>query len=586
MKRILSFFLAVTFLFSLTCTACTPKEISNPTQSVDQSTAQASMSFDDFVDSIFRETLADDTLSLHFLFDHPENYGITNHTVTLGDASLSSIKKDRADLQSTLQTLSLYNYSTLSNAQKLTYDVLKDSLELSLKKSRTPLFFEPLDPLHGAPSQLPVLFAEYRFLDSRNVDDYLNLLSQFGTYFSSIETFEKEKANAGLFMADFAAKDIVEQCQHFLEDTDNHFLKKTFEEKIKSLDALSEDARARYIQKNQQILTNTVFPAYRTLIKTITSMIGSGKNDGGLCGFEGGKDYYQLLVKEATGSDASVTELERKTDTQRFSDLREVQILLQKHPELASINQQISLPQQSPEEMLADLKKKISSDFPTSSVQTFSVKYVEPCLEDTLSPAFYLTAPLDDPQENSIYINGGSQYKGLQLYTTLAHEGFPGHMYQTNLTQQANLPPIRALLSYSGYTEGWATYVEMLSYYYADLDSNTATLLQKHQSALLSLYATCDMKIHYNGWNLKDVATFLSDFGITDSESVSEIYHLIVETPANYLSYYIGYLEFMDLKKTCQKKQGSRFREKEFHQKVLSLGSAPFAILEKYCLAD
>ena len=67
----------------------------------------------------------------------------------------------------------------------------------------------------------------------------------------------------------------------------------------------------------------------------------------------------------------------------------------------------------------------------------------------------------------------------IRLFTTLAHEGYPGHLYQTTYYANTNPDPLRNLLNFSGYVEGWATYAEMCSYYLSSLEKPYATLLQK-----------------------------------------------------------------------------------------------------------
>ena len=191
--------------------------------------------------------------------------------------------------------------------------------------------------------------------------------------------------------------------------------------------------------------------------------------------------------------------------------------LLTKNPILAKESESYQLDTSDPSRILAQLKETIKKDFPEAPDANFTVKYVDEALEDYLSPAFYLTSPIDDYKENSIYINEGSHYEKMKLFTTLAHEGFPGHLYQNVFANTSGLPSVRQLLNYSGYTEGWATYVEMISYQYAGLDKDLAKVLQLNQSILLSLYASMDMGIHYQGWDASDVKNFLSDYGISNA---------------------------------------------------------------------
>ena len=205
-------------------------------------------------------------------------------------------------------------------------------------------------------------------------------------------------------------------------------------------------------------------------------------------------------------------------------------------------------------------------------------------MEDYLSPAFYMIPPIDYNNENIIYVNQKHMNDDLTLFTTLAHEGYPGHLYQTVYYTRTNPPAIRTLLSFGGYTEGWATYCEMMSYYYTSLTKDQAVLLQKNASLLLGLYALADMGIHYNGWSIADTITFFGSYGITNADTVKEIYELIIADPANYLKYYIGYLEFLELKKEAIATWGSDFSQKKFHQTILEIGPATFPRIEKYLL--
>ena len=91
-----------------------------------------------------------------------------------------------------------------------------------------------------------------------------------------------------------------------------------------------------------------------------------------------------------------------------------------------------------------------------------------------------------------------------------------------------------------------------------------------------------DIGIHYHGWTLSQVSQYLKMFGFQDEAVIEEIYQYIIETPANYLRYYVGYLGFYDLKSAVQQKEGNSFDLKEFHRDVLEIGPAPFPIVQKY----
>jgi uncharacterized protein (DUF885 family) len=233
-------------------------------------------------------------------------------------------------------------------------------------------------------------------------------------------------------------------------------------------------------------------------------------------------------------------------------------------------------------QMLEHLENAMLADFPACPDTNYNIEYVDPALQEYLSPAFYITAPIDNYMENSIYINDADERGGIDYFTTLAHEGFPGHLYQTVMSYEYELHPVRSILNYSGFVEGWATYIEMMSYYYANLDMDIAEMLSHNQSATLSLYATSDIGLHYMNWTAEDMYKFWSSYGITNKNTINEITQLILSEPGNYLKYYVGYLEFLELKDFAKKEFGSDYSSVEFHRALLDIGPAPFSIVEKY----
>ena len=141
--------------------------------------------------------------------------------------------------------------------------------------------------------------------------------------------------------------------------------------------------------------------------------------------------------------------------------------------------------------------KKISADF---SFSVFGSSYSQICGRSTSgllkSLLFYLTAPLDDRNQNVIYINPKAGYKGLELYSTLAHEGYPGHLYQTVYSSDCGIQPVRSLLNFGGYVEGWATYVEMQSFSYGCSDTDIAAIYRLNRSLNLGISSFLDILIH------------------------------------------------------------------------------------------
>lgn len=538
--------------------------------------------FNTYLDDLFRREVTSNTINLHYTVKTPENYGISEYAVTYGSISEESRRAGLTALENIEAVLKTFDPEELSKDQQLTYDILQEETSTELSAADLYLYQEMLSPSTGIQAELPVLLAEYTFYREKDVQDYLALLQQTPDYFREILLFEMEKANNGLFMSEFAAEDIISQCRNFIADKENNYLLDTFEEKINGMEGLNDQQKQSYIAQNQSAVKEALIPAYEMMIQGLTKLKGSGKNQQGLVYLPQGKEYYEYLVKSYTGSDRTVEELQQAAAHKRAADISEAAKLLSERPDLLAQTTSYAFAQQDPTAILQELQQKMQKDFPAPPDTSFTVKYVHASLEEYMAPAFYLSVPIDDISRNAIYINGSNNYQKLKLYTTLAHEGYPGHLYQNVMERSQDFPAIRSLLGTSGYSEGWATYVEMISYSYADIDAQLAALFQKDQSALLSLYATADIGIHYDGWSLADMMDFFGEYQITDKGVLTDIYHLIVEEPAHYLKYYIGYLEFLDLKSYAKDVYGEQYSDYRFHEALMKMGPAQFPVLKKY----
>lgn len=562
--------------------------------------------FKALTEELFYSELSDNTLSLHYTLAFPENYGFEQNAV------LSSYESDpdngESDILSTLNRLSTISPKHLSESDAYTYDLLTRYLTLRLTGTAYPYYNEPLSPSSGMQSGLPILLADYTFRSEKDVEDYLHILDQTDTYFDGLILYEKGKAANGLFMSDAAAGKIIEQCCSIMDkdalSSGTHFLHTTFEERLNALiedGLITKEQKNQWIVENDRLLTTVMAPAYENVADTFTILQESGSNDMGLCYFPDGRAYYEYLLASTTGSSRSIDEIKTMLYQDFQQNLISLQNLVAQFPELAdpSSFEIASFPYSSPEEMLDDLKEHMTTDFPAfpnsgnaAFNTSYTIKSVSPAMEDYCSPAYYLTPPIDDMTNNIIYINHKNSPDKLTLYTTLAHEGYPGHLYQTVYSQlymnQKNASCIRYLLHYGGYVEGWALYVENLSYYYAqalvqDTSPQTAAWYEScrlSRNLQLCLYSLLDIAIHYEGATPSKVGAILRELGITNPESASAIYEYIVEEPVNYLKYYLGFLEFTALRDAAQNAWGENFNLQRFHRFILETGPSDFQGLQ------
>lgn len=536
--------------------------------------------FEEYTQEVFCNEVSSNTINLHYTLKNPEDYGITDYEVSLGsfESDPDMVKVSAENMRQALQE---FSYEGLSLQNRITFDILEYQVKSAEKNADYVLYEEPLGLVSGVQTQFPVVMSEYRFYDRQDVETYLELLEMTGDYFDSLIKFEREKADAGLFMADYALDTVLEQCRAFLEMGDGNYLYSTFADRVKDVNELTKEEKSDYIQDNALAVSDCVFPAYEKLISSLEELRGSGENEKGLVNLPDGADYYELVVRRATGSERSVEEMEDLTRRQITDDLEAMEQVLGITTEEAQ-EAAASMTQDSAGLILSKLQDGIKEAFPEAPDTALEVKYVPEEMEEHLSPAFYMIPAIDNTEENVIYINRAHMNDDLTLFTTLAHEGYPGHLYQTVYYESTDPDPVRSVMDFGGYVEGWATYAEMGSYYLTPLSKEQAVLLQKNSSIILGLYALADMGIHYEGWSRMDTVAFFSNYGITDTETIERIYELIIGSPGNYLKYYIGYVEFLELKKDWAEEKGTEYSQKEFHEAVLEVGPAPFDIVEKY----
>lgn len=438
-----------------------------------------SKDFRTFCTTLFKNEVTDNTMNLHFTLKDPKAAGIDSYTVTLGSLSENSPKDSGKALEKLQKELEGFSRRSLSREEKLTYDVLSDNISRQQALKAFPYYEEILSPSSGITSQLPILLAEYRFDRKQDIDDYLTLLSQMDTYFSELLSYEKKKADKGLFMSDDICMKVIAGCEVFTGHPDDNFLIDTFASRLGQVEGLSDAQKQDYIDRNKAVIADHVIPAYSQMISGLTALMGSGRNDWGLCYYPKGKVYYEAVAAYASGCDDGAESLYQQIAQARKEDLAVCAKILDKDPSLSDSSEELKGKYNDETKMLSALENSIQKDFPAPPETEWEICHVDPSLSEYLAPAFYITAPIDDYSYNRIYINDAGDYSDLYYFTTLAHEGYPGHLYQTIQSYYYGLAPVRSLLNYPGYTEGWATYVEMLSYYYAGLPRKEASLLDR-----------------------------------------------------------------------------------------------------------
>ena len=579
--------------------------------------------FSAFAQAFFLDEVQANPIHFHYTIDNPAAYGVDESSLTLPVYQPGDAANEMYALSLARKNLSAIDPDALNNENRRLYELLDSYLAAAASTASYPYFSEPLSPSSGVPSELPILFSEYRLDDKADIENYLSILTQIPSYFEGLLIYEQEKADAGLFMSDLTADRVIRQCSDLLDassiEKGTHFLEITFKNRLQQLtekEILTAGEVDSYVSEHNRLLTTVVVPAYDHLADGLTVLKGSGKPTCGLAGQENGRDYYRALVRLRTGSYRDIDEIKRLLARDLRFNYESLVALLSANPALKEMiaKSPSLLPEMTPEEILADLQSEIGEEFPpipagrNSAPIRSTIKYVDASLEAYSAPAFYMMPPIDNICNNLICLNAKDTEDDLSLFTTLAHEGYPGHLYQTvyskRYQEQENILPLGNVLYYGGFVEGWAMYVELGSF-----DRAIELAGKSHPEAAayyqvcrldrqfrLGLYSLLDIAIHYDNASFEDVQKLCYCLGLTDSASLAALYQYIAEEPCNYLKYYLGYLEILELKKQAAvlwsepNQTTAVFHDKEFlyrfHSFLLQNGPADYRTLARRLAAE
>lgn len=544
------------------------------TDEVTQVKEETQAKFKEFLDAEWLEYLESDAMNLHFTLKDYSDYDFEVPEQNLGDIGSSYFAEAKTLTQASLDKLKEINKNELSASEQSHYSAMQRALEDSLLSYEYPLLNNYLSPSSGITSNYLTSFIEYRFDDQEDVNNYLLLIADYDRFISDTITYTKERISAGYGLPDATINSTVTELDKFLSKTEDNQLIETFNDKIAELNLSNAD---ELIQKNKDIIINNVIPAYKQTKDYLNSLLGSYSGNGSLSEYENGKEYYQNLVRRRTSSEYSVDELIKMSE-EYLSELTEnarsaLNLNSNIYDEYGAFSKEMSV-----DEILEVLKGKQYEQFPESVDVTYEATYLDESVANEYIVAYYLIPPVDDVSHNVIKINKDATSDFIQLYTTLAHEGMPGHLYQTTYLFAQDLHPMLYQLNYIGYTEGWAMRAEMFAIDWLDFEQEGSNVFYKFDIQFgYVMQSIIDLQVNYNGWTVEDIDNY-TGLGTSTSQS---IYDSVVSEPGQILSYGIGLMLFETYEAEAKKALGDKFNEVEFNKVILDNGYRSFEQLKE-----
>ncbi len=548
--------------------------------------------FDQFIQREFVETMESDYISAYRYMEDPASFGVDMDQVevTLGARLDEDMDSYRKEMEDTYQRFQQFDRETLTPSQQETYDIYdyEARLTLALAEERFDYYGSPFASVSGIHYQLPTLFADWEFRQGEDVEDFITLLEDTRPYFDSALAFTREQEEQGLLMLDTQA--VIDYCDGILEAGEESAVLAAIYENIHKL-GLPEEEAGQYRSQVREAFVSSFLPAYQEVRDAMAQIQENGtNNEEGLAHFPDGRDYYQLLLQQNIGADLSVEEV-------RAMLVEKLEGHLQRLDEIIMTNTEAVLPLlmgelpgtgfASYQEILDHIQGAFAEDFPPVSDLRYNITQVnEEIASSTGVAAYFWTPALDGDQVQQLRVNPlTGDVSSIDVYSTVAHEGFPGHMYQfAYLYENLDSPYRKVLVNESAYTEGYAVYAQYQAMDYLEgIDPMLLEAYRENELATYCIILLADMGIHYDGWSQADFGTFLEEMGLAMApEDLALQYRQLQANPCTFHSYYVGYYQFADLREKAQEALGDRFTNQGFHEAILECGTAPFFVVERH----
>jgi uncharacterized protein (DUF885 family) len=549
-------------------------------------------------EAYYQETLQLDPIGATFSGDHRYDDLLAN------DGAVSYLKQKYQFDKKYLGLLSGYNRESLNTADRISFDVLKDMLEMDLEKMKYHPEYLPINQFSSLPLLVGQLGSGKSAQPFETVKDYNNWIKRiaaFSTWTDTTISNMKKGVAIGMVLPKALVLKMIPQMEDLAEkDTAKNILFQPLSNIPASVPGTQQEQVKRALQ---QALTAQLLPAYRRLADYLKNdYLPHATDAAGLSAVTNGAALYKYYVRYFTTTrrspeeiyETGVKEVARisaamevlKEQSGFKGSLQEFFVFLRTDPQF--------MPFKTPEQVLQAYQQiydKIKPHLHTMLSLTprarFEIRRVEAFREASQNGPSYTIGAIDGSRPGIFYVPVPDATKinvtFLGMEATFLHEAIPGHHYQISLQQEnTTLPTFRRQINYSAFTEGWALYVESLGKElgcYTDMAQQMGALNNEiHRAIRLVL----DVGIHTGRMTREEaIAYMLKHESISEEEAVTSVERYMA-IPGQALSYKTGQLEIFRLRNKYSKQSGSRFNIVSFHDALLAQGDMPLNVLEHY----
>lgn len=561
--------------------------IAPTTPSPEPVVVSASEKFEAFDNEFFREYMGFmDHMSQHQLVVDLDAMGIEAAPISLGSPiDPEGDAEWNAWVLEMQEKLYSFNRSELTSEQQIVYDTVEIELALEIEGAQFTYNYEPIAPYVGTHADLPISFWLYEINDLEDLENYLTLLEDVPRYFDELIDYEKVRAEQKLFMTESALESVLEDIDDVTADGDEFFLYDTFQETLAGFTDMSEADKAAYTERNNAAVT-AMLEAYGDLADGLSALesycsevVPISERD------NNEKDYFNYMLKVRSGNsemdaEAAIALLADAVDDAFWSYYRNM--LSWYSSSASSTDPNITFG--SSEADLEYLEEFYKDYLPTLGEHEVTLHQVPSALADVFSPAAYLTPAFDDWTNNVVLMNVSDD--DTDVLFTMAHEAYPGHMYQSQYHRQLGVSLTQQLLENSAYAEAWSQFAEYLVASECDAFPNDYMLYNQSWDQFFTLIETyLSVLVHVEGIDYQEFCSEISNWinwvsGDDWNEFTESFYNRIYDMPYYTMYYAFGYAQFFEMYNAAEHSLGEKFDQKAYLTAYLDIGPTYFNLME------
>lgn len=565
--------------------APTPEPTSTgPTQ---EEIDQMQVDFDQYAETLAKDYIESSPLNATFIYGDLESIGLEHLLYEIDDASLEASVALIEDAKTVLKELKEFQRDLLTTEQQNTYDMLIFQYQGAVDSEPFMYFDNVFQPNQGVQIDFPIALMQIELESELEVQAYLERLKKLPAFYDQIYVYERERAKIGNLLPESMYDLVIEQIDSMVGEPKEFMLYQSFCDRVDALAELDDAKRVTYKETCLDIIKSELFPAFEEMKEVLAEIKVLSTNTMGLPEWENGKAYYDLVVESETSEFKNTEELRTWANGQLQIIGMKLGTIVNKYPEIstaASTGDIMSLVNDvtTKEDMLTFQEDFLASEFLDYGVVRASENIIPTYLEEQLPPAFYFPVSVDLQDYGNMYM-ASDAYDEMSISTaeTDIHENVPGHHLYFSVLYGSDLPLVRKVFDFDGFTEGWAQYVQGKTYERAASKPEYAEfwrwLLPYNYTAFILL----DIEVNYDGIS-KEAAInkLMTEFGYPEEDAESS-YNRMIANPGELIHYYHGVYKMNSYLDDCMKELGDQFDIKAYHDMILMHGGLPFTVMDE-----